>query len=89
MPRSSVADILCDQVTLSLACLDRMYLNVYIPRLQYEGGVAGFLHSQCNAKQRKDDVAAKYRREFTGEEGLLFIGKAQEKSTVCRTANTG
>ena len=36
-------------------------------------------------KQRKDDVAAKYRAGFRGEEGLLFVGKAQEKVSVFRT----
>ncbi len=35
--------------------------------------------------QRKDDVAAAYRKKFTGEEGVLFIGKAQEKTPVFRT----
>src|SRR5215210_4237997 len=35
--------------------------------------------------QRKDDVAAAYRATFTGEEGVLFIGKAQEKTAVFRT----
>jgi hypothetical protein len=35
--------------------------------------------------QRKDDVAAEYRARFHGEEGLLFVGKAQEKATVFRT----
>jgi hypothetical protein len=34
---------------------------------------------------RKEDVAADYRRHFTGREGLLFIGKAQEKVTTFRT----
>jgi hypothetical protein len=36
-------------------------------------------------KQRKDDVAAQYRARFRGEEGLLFVGKAQEKASVFRT----
>jgi hypothetical protein len=35
--------------------------------------------------QRKDDVAAEYRKKFTGQEGVLFIGKAQEKTPVFRT----
>jgi len=35
--------------------------------------------------QRKDDVAAAYREGFTGAEGVLFVGKAQEKATVFRT----
>src|SRR5690349_17370768 len=35
--------------------------------------------------QRKDDVAADYRKKFTGQEGVMFIGKAQEKTPVFRT----
>jgi hypothetical protein len=35
--------------------------------------------------QRKDDVAQQYLAAFTGEEGMLFIGKAQEKASVFRT----
>jgi hypothetical protein len=35
--------------------------------------------------QRKDDVAAAYRAAFTPAEGVVFIGKAQEKAAVCRT----
>jgi hypothetical protein len=35
--------------------------------------------------QRKDDFAAGYRKRFVGPEGVLFIGKAQEKARVFRT----
>lgn len=36
-------------------------------------------------KQRKEDVAAERGEHFRGEEGVLFIGKAQEKAPVFRT----
>jgi hypothetical protein len=35
--------------------------------------------------QRKDDVAQTYRAAFAGDEGVLFVGKAQEKASVFRT----
>ena len=35
--------------------------------------------------ERKDEIAARYLSEFEGEEGVLFIGKAQEKLKVFRT----
>jgi hypothetical protein len=35
--------------------------------------------------QRKDDVAQAYLAAFTGDEGVLFVGKAQEKASVFRT----
>jgi hypothetical protein len=35
--------------------------------------------------QRKDAVAQTYLASFPGDEGVLFVGKAQEKASVCRT----
>ena len=35
--------------------------------------------------QRKDDVTQKYVRKFTQREGVLYVGKAQEKARVMRT----
>lgn len=35
--------------------------------------------------QRKDRVAASYRARFASEEGVMFVGKAQQKATVFRT----
>ena len=35
--------------------------------------------------QRKDDVAREYLARFKGKEGVLFVGKAQEKASVFRT----
>jgi hypothetical protein len=37
------------------------------------------------AGQRKDDVAAEYVADFDGEEGILFVGVAQEKARVWGT----
>jgi hypothetical protein len=46
----TVADVLDDHVTLEVECIDRMYLNLYVPLLQREGGVANFwrLHRGYN-----------------------------------------
>ena len=41
VPRS-VAAVLAEHVTLEVEGIDRMYLNVYIPELQREQGVANF-----------------------------------------------
>jgi hypothetical protein len=119
IPRS-VADVLRDHVTLEVEGIDRMYLNVYQPKLQTEKQAACFFRfhrgqpvassslmgvmtneflRQVDAfveqhdipvvsfkkGQRKDDVAAEYRARFQGTEGVLFLGKAQEKVTVFRT----
>jgi DNA-binding HxlR family transcriptional regulator len=36
-------------------------------------------------RERKDDVTKTYLRGFTGSEGVLYVGKAQEKARVMRT----
>ena len=119
LPRS-VAEILREHVTLELECIDRMYLNVYVPALQSENGVAAFFKFHRGypvassalmdpiskafvagidefAKrqdvpvvafrkgERKDNVAAEHLKKFGKPEGVLFIGRAQEKTPVLRT----
>lgn len=39
----NVAELIRDHVTLTVDCVDRLYLNAYVPRLQTSGGVAAFL----------------------------------------------
>jgi len=116
LPRS-VADVLSRHVRFEIESIDRMYLNVYQPRLVHTGGAAGFfvghrgfsyassaLMAQMTevfladlyhfvaardvplvhfAKgQRKDDVAREYLAGHDGGEGVLFVGRAQEKARV-------
>jgi len=40
---------------------------------------------QFRRGQRKDDVMAEKLKKFTAEEGVVFVGKAQEKAPVFRT----
>ena len=40
---------------------------------------------QFRKGQRKDDIAGEYLKKFNDNEGVLFIGKAQEKTPVFRT----
>jgi hypothetical protein len=119
LPRS-VAEVLNDHVTLEVEGIDRMYLNVYQPRLQTERGVASFFRFHRGETfassalmapmsttfvaavddvvereqipmitftkgQRKDDVAKEHHARFRGNEGIVFVGKAQEKTPVFRT----
>ncbi|MCA1838128.1 MAG: helix-turn-helix domain-containing protein [Actinobacteria bacterium] len=42
----SLTDLLHDHVTLEIECIDRMYLNLYVPQLQYEGGARWYLRTQ-------------------------------------------
>ena len=41
LPRSA-ADVLADHVLFEIQAIDRMYLNLYQPRLQHGAGVAAF-----------------------------------------------
>ena len=43
LPRT-VADVLDRHVTFEIESIDRMYCNVYQPRLQYPKGAAAFFH---------------------------------------------
>ncbi|MGH3697771.1 MAG: hypothetical protein ACRDRX_27965 [Pseudonocardiaceae bacterium] len=49
-----VADVLADHVVLELECIDRMYLNVYVPQLQYPAGLVGFVHPAVGVADRLD-----------------------------------
>ena len=40
----SVRDVLTDHVVFEVECIDRMYLNVYVPQLQYAAGLVGYVH---------------------------------------------
>ena len=112
---ANVGELLKDHVTLEVECLDRIYLNGYIPQLQLPGQLISFLIRHRKQKvaspvllqkitksflqdveryaeendipivhfergQRKDDIAAKMRRERSVEDGVVFIGIAQEKA---------
>lgn len=45
LPRA-VAPVLADRVRFEVECIDRMYLNVYVPGLQYAAGLGGYVHTQ-------------------------------------------
>ena len=65
---------LMDPITKAfIARMEQFAKQEKVPLVQFEKG------------QRKDDVAAEYRKKFTAGEGVLFIGKAQEKTPVFRT----
>ena len=49
LPRT-VADVLTDHVVLEVECIDRLYLNVYQPRLQYPAGAAAFFVGHRGAR---------------------------------------
>ena len=48
----SVAEVLAEHTTLTLECLDRMYLNVYVPLLQTAAGAAYFFRKRRTSSAR-------------------------------------
>jgi len=120
MIAQSVAEIINRHVKLTVEGIDRMYLNIYVPGLQYEQGIVRFFREhrgqplpsaalmspmtrtfvakledfvarhgialvQFRPGQRKDAVMAEHLRQFGRDEGIVFVGKAQEKTPVFRT----
>jgi hypothetical protein len=119
LPRTA-ADVLSDHVSFEIECIDRMYLNVYVPGLRHARGIVGYVHRQLGMPlastaplaavteafaaavhhfasvnaipwvnftkgRRKDEVAHEYLARFTGTEGVLFVGRAQERNALFRT----
>ena len=41
--RPTVGEILADQVSLEVSCVDRIYVNGYVPKLQTSGQLVFFL----------------------------------------------
>jgi hypothetical protein len=123
LPRSA-ADVLARHVVLELECIDRVYCNLYVPKLQRDLGVVGFIREHLGKPvastavlagrtgafyaevrafaarggipvvdfrpgQRKDDVMREHLAGFLAEgrtEGVVLIGRAQEKARVWATA---
>jgi hypothetical protein len=119
----TVADVLSEHVAFEVECIDRMYLNVYVPQLQHAGGLLGYVQRQLGLPiastaplaritdrfatavhrfadrehiawadfargQRKDDVMHEHLAAFQAAgrtEGVLLIGRAQEKTALFRT----
>jgi hypothetical protein len=116
----SVSEVLREHVVLESECIDRMYLNVYVPQLQRIGGVVWYLRGHLGQRfastvgvapkteafvaevdrfvaeqgvemvsfakhQRKDYVTQQYLQQFDAIEGVLYVGRAQEKARVVRT----
>ena len=122
LPRT-VSDVVAEHTVFEIECIDRMYLNVYVPQLQYAAGIVGYVHRQLGLPiastaplgkitdafsaamrrfacvqgvpwvdfvkgQRKDDIMHEHLAGFEAAgrtEGVLFIGRAQEKTNLFRT----
>lgn len=112
----TVEKILSEHVSLVVSCVDRIYVNGYVGKLQTPGQLVYFLHDHLGNPvaspavlgqrgdrhraevdqfvaqqgipvvhfrrgQRKDEVANELRRKRQIEDGVVFLGVAQERCT--------
>ena len=69
-----VSSALMDPISKDfVAALENYARREKVPVIQFRKG------------QRKDDIAAEQRKKFKKAEGVVFVGKAQEKTPVFRT----
>jgi len=92
LPRSA-ADVLAAHVLFELEAIDRMYLNLYQPRLQHGAGIASFFVGHRGNRFASSALMAPVTAAFTGSIGhfiaargleLVRFGKGQRKDDVTR-----
>lgn len=64
LPRT-VADVLSEHVVFEVECIDRMYLNVYVPQLQYATGLVSYIHRQLGMPVASTAALAPVSEAFT------------------------
>ena len=87
----SVADVLDDHVVFEVESIDRMYLNVWQPRLAYGGGVQGFFVAHRGYPYASTALIDPMTKAFVADihgfvaaRGLelLSFGKGQRKDDI-------
>ena len=116
----SAAEVASEHVALELECMDRLYVNAYVPILQSGAGTSYFFREirgnpvpssalmgpmtrsfvasierfardegveieRFSRGERKDERTRERLRRWDDREGVLYIGKAQERARVVRT----
>jgi hypothetical protein len=87
----SAADVLAGHVDFELDCIDRVYLNAYVPKLAYPRGVASFFRYQRGATFASTCLADPITKAFTAalhryaarhRVPVLYFEKGQRKDDV-------
>jgi hypothetical protein len=90
LPRS-VRNVLTDHVEFEVECIDRMYLNVFVPELQRTGQVAGYLMRHRGFPIASTALVASMSREFVAairdyarghDVPVVHFAKGQRKDDV-------
>jgi hypothetical protein len=92
LPRSA-ADVLADHVLFEIEAIDRMYLNLYQPRLQHGAGIAAFFVGHRGHRFASSGLMAPMTAAFTADihhfvaargVDLVGFGRGQRKDDVTR-----
>ena len=87
----TAAEVLRDHVTLEVESIDRMYLNVYVPRLQMVGSVVHFFREHRGESmatgKRMSEMTVAFREEVDrfvdrGDIPVVHFEKKQKKDAV-------
>src|SRR5437773_3363790 len=87
----SLAELQKEHVVMQLECIDRMYLNAYVPQLTSEGGIAAFCrgylgYRYASTKQvvAMTELFVREIRTFIACEGLELVRfkKGERKDDV-------
>lgn len=93
LPRT-VAEVLGEHVVFELECIDRMYLNLYQPRLVYPSGVVGFFKGHRGMSFASGALMDPMTKDFVGSihrfvdgHGLDLVGfeKGQRKDDIAQS----
>jgi hypothetical protein len=92
LPRSA-AEVLREHVVFELECIDRLYCNLYVPKLQRELGVVGFIREHLGmpvastaALAGRTEAFYAQIRAFAASQGIPVVefAKGQRKDDVMR-----
>ena len=94
---TNVASLLEDKVTLKVECIDRLYLNGYVPRLQRPQNLWWFLHehrgcpviSPVLVKRLTDDFVRKIDRFINTHSIPLVLRQQAADSLQCSAGVVG
>lgn len=97
LPRT-VADVLADHVVFEVECIDRMYCNVYVPKLQFAAGLLGYVQRQLGLPiastaplGKITDAFSAAMRRFARDQQVPWVDfvKGQRKDEVMHAHLTG
>ena len=87
----TLAEFQHDHVTRELECIDRMYLNAYVPQLTRGGGIAAFCRgylghrfASTNAAVPRTKAFIAAIREFIEHEGVELVRLRSLRADVAK-----